>query len=193
MRVGIFGGTFDPPHVGHFMAASDACDALGLDRLVFVPVATQPLKGAREAASAAQRLAMVELLAAGDPRFSVDSLEIDRGGLSFTVDTLRTLRQRWPAGTADLVLLLGADAAAQFPQWKDPAAIHALARVAVLTRGDVDDARGMEVPAGMEAVATRRVDASSTEVRERVAAGKPVDALVPASVAAYIARTGLYR
>ena len=189
MRVGIFGGTFDPPHIGHLIAASDACEALGLDQLVFIPTGIQPLKAGKEATSAAHRLAMVQLMAAGDERFSVDSMEIDRGGLSFTVDTLRTLRQRWPAGTADLIVLLGADAAAQFPQWKDPAAIQALAEVVVLTRGEAP----MVVPQGLRGVPTRRVDVSSTEIRERVKAGKPVRALVTDPVAAYIARAGLYR
>ena len=189
MRVGIFGGTFDPPHVGHFIAASDAFEALALDRLVFVPVATQPLKAAQAAASAADRLAMVRLLVAGDDRFSVDAEEVDRGGLSYTVDTLRTLRQRWPAGTADLVLLVGTDAAAQFPQWKEPEAIRALAEIVVLTRGGVP----ARFAAGMRELGTRRVDVSSTEIRERVKAGKPVRGFVTDAVAGYIAQAGLYR
>lgn len=189
MRVGIFGGTFDPPHLGHLMAASDAFEALGLDQLVFIPAGTQPLKAGNTMSPAADRLAMLQLLVAGDDRFSVDSMEIDRGGLSFTVDTLRSLRQRWPAGTADLSVLLGADAAAQFPQWKDPAAVLALAEVVVLTRSEAPEA----VPPGLRGLRTRRVDVSSTEIRERVKAGKPVGALVTEPVAAYIARTGLYR
>lgn len=189
MRVGIFGGTFDPPHVGHLLAASDACEALGFDQLVFIPAGTQPLKAGNTMSAAADRLAMVKLLVAGDDRFSVETMEIDRGGLSFTVDTLRTLRQRWPAGTADLTVLLGADAAAQFPQWKEPAAVLALAEVVVLTRSDAPE----RVPDGLRGIKTRRVDVSSTEIRERVKAGKPVGAFVTEPVAAYIARTGLYR
>lgn len=190
MRVGIFGGTFDPPHVGHLIAASDACDALALDTVVFVPAATQPLKADRGAASPADRLAMVRLAVAGDPRFEVDATEVERGGLSYTVDTLRAFRGRWPAGTADLVLLLGADAAAQFPLWKDPEAVRELARVVVLTRGD---GGSTPVPAGAEAVATRRIDVSSTEVRERVSSGKSIRGFVADAVAAYIAQSGLYR
>lgn len=189
MRIGIFGGTFDPPHVGHLLAATDACEALALDRVVLIPAASQPLKAGREVALAAQRLAMVRLLAEGDPRLIVDPMEIERGGLSFTVDTLRALRGRWPAGTADLVLLLGADAAAQFPQWKDPAAIQALAEVVVLTRTDAPDV----VPDGLRAITTRRVDVSSTEIRERVRSGRPVRGFVTEPVAAYIAQQGLYR
>jgi nicotinate-nucleotide adenylyltransferase len=189
MRIGILGGTFDPPHIGHLFAASDAVEALGLDRLLLVPAAIQPLKGGREVAAAAHRLAMVQLLAADDPRFEVEPMEVVRGGLSFTIDTIRALRERWPAGTADLVLLLGGDAAAQFPQWKEPAAIRALAEVVVLTRKDAPDG----VPEGLRAVATRRIDVSSTEIRERVQAGRPVRGFVTEPVAAYIARHGLYR
>lgn len=189
MRIGIFGGTFDPPHVGHLIVAGDACDLLALDRLVFVPAATQPLKEGQVSAPAQHRLAMVELLAGADPRFSVDAIEVKRGGLSFTVDTLRMFRQRWPAGTADLVLLVGADTAAQFPQWKDPAEVQALAEIVVLERGGTAGA----VPAGMRTIETRRIDVSSTEIRERVRQGSSVRGFVTEPVAAYIVRTGLYR
>jgi nicotinate-nucleotide adenylyltransferase len=189
MRIGILGGTFDPPHVGHLIAAQDAAEALGLDRVLFVPAATQPLKAGREMAPAADRVEMVRLMLGNDPRFSVETAEVERGGLSYTVDTLRALRRRWPAGSAELVLLLGADAAAQFPQWKEPSAVRELAEVVVLTRGDESE----PVPSGLRAVPTRRVDVSSTEVRDRVRAGKPVRGLVTDPVAAYIAARGLYR
>ena len=186
MRIGIFGGTFDPPHVGHLIAALDACDLLRLDRLVFVPAAAQPLKRADAAASPEHRAAMVELVAALDQRFSVDRLEVDRGGLSFTVDTLRALRVKWPEPAWQLVLLLGADAAAQFGKWRDPEGVRSLATVAVLTRGAPAEAPGFAV------VPSRRVDVSSTEVRERVGAGKAICGLVTDPVAAYIAAHGLY-
>jgi nicotinate-nucleotide adenylyltransferase len=188
VRIGILGGTFDPPHIGHLLAATDACEALGLARVLFVPTAAQPLKEQGPVASGQQRVEMVRLLVAGDSRFEVDPMEVDRGGLSFTIDTLRALRQRWPAGTAELVLLLGADAAAQFPRWRDPEGVRALAEVAVLTRGD-----GTQTPSGMRSAPTRRVDISSTEVRERVRAGKPVGAFLTEPVAAYIGQHGLYR
>lgn len=190
MRIGIFGGTFDPPHIGHLLAATDACELLELDRLVFVPTATQPLKIGVPASTAEDRLAMVRLLAEPDPRFSVEDVEVRRGGLSFTVDTLRTFRERWPAGTAELVLLLGVDAAAQFPLWKDPDAVLAMAQVVVMTRGE-QSAPGLAT--GLSTVATRRVDLSSTEVRERVRRGRTVRGLVTEGVAAYIERRGLYR
>ena len=189
MRIGIFGGTFDPPHVGHLIAATDACDALGLDRVVFVPTAAQPLKSEEPAATAEQRLEMVRLAVGYDSRFEVDPMEVERGGLSFTVDTLRALRQRWPAGTAELVLLLGADAAEQFPHWKEPEGVRALAEVVVLMRGDGSES----LTSGMRSASTRRVDISSTEIRDRMRAGKPVGAFLTEAVAAYIGRHGLYR
>ena len=189
MRIGIFGGTFDPPHIGHLLAASDAYEALRLDRVLFVPAAGQPLKSAI-VASPADRLAMVELLVAGDRRFAVDPIEIERGGLSFTVDTLRALRERWKSDRAlALVLLLGADAAATLPQWREPAEVAALAEVVVLSR---TGSGGTGAAAG-RAIDTRRVDVSSTEIRARVAAGKPIRGFVSEPVAAYIEGRRLYR
>jgi nicotinate-nucleotide adenylyltransferase len=189
MRIGVFGGTFDPPHLGHAVAAADAAEQLGLDRVLFIPAAVQPLKADRTTAPVADRIEMTRRLIAADPRFELDTVEADRGGLSFTVDTLLALRRRWPAGTADLVLLLGADAVAQFAQWKDPLRVRSLAEVVVLTRGEAL----RTVPEGCRVVPTRRVDVSSTEIRERVRTGKSVRWLVPDPVAEYIAQRGLYR
>ena len=113
VRLGLFGGTFDPPHIGHILVASDAFERLSLDRLVFVPNAVQPLKAGRPTAGAADRLEMVRLVCQGDARFDVDAIEVDRGGLSFTVDTLRAYRERHP--DAALFLLVGEDAARTLP------------------------------------------------------------------------------
>jgi nicotinate-nucleotide adenylyltransferase len=189
MRIGIFGGTFDPPHIGHLLAASDAYESLELDRIVFIPAAGQPLKAAI-VASPADRLAMVRLAVGDGPRFTVDPIEIERGGLSFTVDTLRALRERWRSDSAlALVLLLGADAAATLPQWREPADVASLAEVVVLRR-----AGGGDAPATTgRAIDTRRVDVSSTEIRARVAAGKSIRGFVPEPVAAYIESRRLYR
>lgn len=186
MRVGIFGGTFDPPHLGHFLAASDAADALSLDRVIWVPAAQQPLKTGGMAAAADHRLAMVRLAVEGDARFEADALELERGGLSFTVETLWAFRDRFPG--AALFLLLGADAAALLPKWREPETVQALADVVVLTRGE----EGTVLPTGVNTLATRRVDISATEIRERVAAGHSIRGFVPDAVAAYIAAHGLY-
>ncbi len=186
MKLGLFGGTFDPPHVGHFLAAVDAADALELDQVVWVPAAAQPLK-AGAAADATHRLAMTRLAAAGNPRFSVEALEVERGGLSFTIDTLRTLRERHPG--AALFLLLGADAAAMLPKWREPGAIRALAEIVVLTRGG-DDQAPLD---GVRTLSTRRVDVSATEIRGRVRLGRSIRGFVPDAVEEYIAAHGLYR
>lgn len=185
-RIGVFGGTFDPPHLGHLAAAREAADRLGLDEVLFVPAGEQPFKVGQEVTPAVHRAAMVERLVAADPRFRLSRSEVDRPGLSYTVDTLRALRAGWPAGAVELVLLLGADAAAQFAAWKDPEAIGQLARVVVLTRG------AEPVAPGLEGLSTPRVDVSSTEIRERVRAGQSVRGFVPDAVAEYIAANGLY-
>lgn len=186
MRIGLLGGSFDPPHVGHLLIASDAVDALRLDRLVLVPAANQPLKQGQHA-PAAHRLAMTRLLVEGDARFDVDPVEIDRGGLSYTVDTLTDYATRYPA--AERFFLVGADVLDSFTRWREPDRIRALATVAVMQRnGDPGS-----LPDGMVAVPTRRVDVSSTEIRARVRAGLPVHGFVTERVADYIATHRLYR
>jgi nicotinate-nucleotide adenylyltransferase len=187
VRIGIFGGTFDPPHLGHWLAAVDAAEALALDEVVWVPAAQQPLKAGSSSADAAHRLAMARLMVQGEGRFRVDAVELERGGLSFTVDTLRAYRERYP--DAALFLLLGSDAAATLPKWREPEVIRALAEIVVLTRGG----EAVELPSGVRAVPTRRVDLSATEIRERVAAGRSIRGFVPDAVAAYIAAHGLYQ
>ena len=191
--------------------ASDACDALGFDRFVFIPNASQPLKtdiltsASTTEASAQHRLAMTRLAVIGDPRFDVDPIEVDRGGVSYSVDTVESLCERNP--TAEHVFLLGVDAARTFGQWKNPRRICELVQVAVVTRSDVHSdaadadfatldhirrAVGDDVPAPV-VVKTRRVDVSSTEVRARVRAARSIRAFVPDAVARYIGDHGLYR
>lgn len=190
MRIGLLGGSFDPPHTGHLLAAGDAFEALALDRLVFIPAATNPLKARQGSSDGAHRLAMVGLLVDGDPRFGVDSIEIDRGGLSYTVDTLTTLAARWPG--AELFWLVGADVPRTFGQWREPGRIAELATLVVMQRtGEAPDLASM--PAATRVLATRRIDISSTEVRQRVAEGKSIRGFVPDAVADYIVGHRLYR
>jgi nicotinate-nucleotide adenylyltransferase len=146
-------------------------------------------------ASPTDRLAMVERLVGDDQRFAVDPIEIERGGLSFTVDTLRALRNRWKSdATLALVLLLGADAAATLPQWREPAEVASLAEIVVLSRSLTGGAELPSVPPAIAKVLdTRRVDVSSTEIRARVRAGRSIRGFVPESVAAYIEGRRLYR
>jgi len=193
MRLGILGGSFDPPHVGHLLAASDAYEELGLDRLIFVPAAAQPLKEGRLMASPEERLRMVHLTADGDPRFSVSATEIDRIGLSYTVETLALYADRYP--DAERFFLVGADAFATLAQWREPERIARLARLAVLERlGDAVAAPPAGVPpAAVVRLHTRRVDVSSTEIRERVRLGQSIRGYVTDAVADFIATAGLYR
>jgi nicotinate-nucleotide adenylyltransferase len=196
MRIGIFGGSFDPPHVGHLMVALDALDELALDRLLIIPAAQQPLKG-MHATDAEDRLAMARACFGGLPRIEVDPVEIDRGGLSFMVDTVETLRLRWPS--ASLFLLLGDDAVESLPRWHEVTRLVSLVQLVVLSRGD----RPTEATGAVSAVervgaattrrvATRRIDVSSTEIRARVRDGRSIRGFVSDAVETYIATTGLY-
>jgi nicotinate-nucleotide adenylyltransferase len=191
LRLGVLGGSFNPPHNGHLIIASDAFESLKLDRLLIIPANANPLKGhPAEGASPEQRLDMARLAFGGDARFEVSSMEIDRAGLSFTVDTLEALASGHPG--AELVLLLGLDAARALNRWKEPERIRQLARLAVLARREDGAVPAGELPDGAEMVTTRRLDVSSTELRSRLAAGKPVKGFVAESVERYIAAAKLY-
>jgi nicotinate-nucleotide adenylyltransferase len=192
VRIGVFGGTFDPPHVGHLILASDAREALRLDTLVFVPAATQPFKvHTPPVASPQDRLEMVRLAVAGADDYSVDDTEIDRKGLSFTVDTLEQLSRKNQG--AELFLLLGEDTLAGVDQWRSPGRIRELATLAVMRRSGPEGSPVMPIAAGAIAVSTRRVDVSSTEIRERLRAGRSIKGFVPESVERFIEARGLYR
>jgi nicotinate-nucleotide adenylyltransferase len=189
VRTGVFGGAFDPPHLGHLVAASDACRILRLDVLLLVPSAVHPFKAGRMRTPAALRLEMVAAAVAGDGRMAADGLELERPGPSYTVDTLREVRRRDPAG--ELFFLTGADNLRDLPSWREPDEILRLATLAVLSREGEGAAGAPGVPA--VAVPVTRVDVSATEIRRRVAAGDPIRYLVPEPVRAIIEREGLYR
>ena len=187
MRLGVLGGSFNPPHIGHLIIASDAFEALRLDTLLVIPAAANPLKDADDSApSPEQRLEMTRLTFGNDRRFEVSAMEIERGGLSYTVDTLEALAAERPG--AELILLLGADAVESFDRWRRPDRIRQLARLFALTRGDKPES----LPKDVERVTTRRIDVSSTEIRSRLAAGKPIRGFVAESVERFISAAKLY-
>jgi nicotinate-nucleotide adenylyltransferase len=196
VRIGIFGGTYDPPHVGHLIVAQDAMVALHLDAVRFVPAAVPPHKQhAIEISPAALRLEMVREATSADPRYAVDPLELERGGPSYTIDTLRTLRERLPDAT--LFLLIGADQYAEFRDWREPEEIVRLAQIGVLARARAQEvvsagARSSDESGRINHVAVTRIDVSSTEIRRRVRSGEPIRYLVPPRVEAVIRREGLY-
>ena len=190
MRIGLLGGSFDPPHNGHLLAAGDVHDALGLDRVVWIPAAVQPFKIGQAGAAPDQRLMMVRLLVEDDPRFAVSPVEIQKGGVSFTVDTLTILSAEWPG--AELFWLVGADVVGSFGKWREPERIVRLATVVVMERAG-ESPNLAAIPGSPRSVETRRVDISSTEIRQRVREGKSIRGFVPDAVAAYIATERLYR
>lgn len=185
VRIGVFGGSFDPIHLGHLSTARAAADLLALDQVRFVPAARQPLKKAHRA-SVADRVAMLETALAGERRFVLDRREVERGGPSYTVDTLRSLRAAFPSD--QLFLLIGSDAAAELPHWRESAAIRALAEIVVHERAGASVA----APAGMRLIAVPPVDVSASRIRSAVGQGDSIEGMVPAAVAEYIRAHRLY-
>jgi len=191
-RIALFGGSFNPPHVAHLAVAEAAAEDAGLGQVLWMPAATSPFKrGDPAVVPAEHRLAMTRLAVEGNPRFGVYDAEVSRGGVSYTVDTLRALRAEHPA--AELVLLLGGDSLAGFPGWREPEAVLEMARLVVYRRPGFTEAG---VPAEVLA-RTRFVDAvplelSGTAIRARLAAGRTVRYLVPDAVVAYAEAHGLY-
>ena len=194
--VGILGGTFDPIHHGHLVIAEEAREALGLERVLLVPAALPPHKPDRPVTSPEHRLAMAELAIAGNPAFSTSSIEVERGGASYTVETLEAMAG---AGIADPWFILSAEALAGFPAWRRPDRILELCRLAVVPRGGHETLDGTWVREhfpGREArfafLSGPLLPISGSVVRRRAAAGRSVRYLVPDAVARYIADHDLY-
>lgn len=188
MATGILGGSFDPVHHGHLIAAGRAAEALGLGTIFFVPCARQPLKPQDPVASPKDRAAMLRLAIEGEPRFTLDTEELERPAPSYTVDTLRAIRARWP--DERLVLIIGADAAAHFTRWRAADEVARLAEVAVLTRPGSPEPTSAFV---QHLVATPAIEISASDVRARVLARKSIRYLVPERVGDYIEHHGLYK
>ncbi len=184
MKLGVFGGTFDPIHHGHLAIALAALESLALDRVVFVLARRSPLKGEAPIAGEADRLAMLERAIADEPRFECSRLELERAAPSYTVDTLEALSERGP-----LFLILGGDAVRDLDRWKDPERIRRLATIVVARRPGSDVSAG----SGTTPLDAPLMDISSRELRARAARGRSLRYLVPDAVWRYIEDRDLYR
>jgi nicotinate-nucleotide adenylyltransferase len=197
-RLGLLGGTFNPPHVGHLVCAQEALIQLGLARVLLVPAATPPHKEVPGDPGIEHRVAMCEAAVAGDDRIGVSRADADRAGPAYTVDLLRALTTAAPDD--ELTFIVGGDMAASLPTWREPEQVLALARLAVAERaGARRDAIADQI-GGLAGAAERvryfdmpRLDISSSQIRARAGAGLPVRYLIADAVLAYISRTGLYR
>jgi nicotinate-nucleotide adenylyltransferase len=196
-RVGILGGTFNPPHLGHLICAQEALVQLALDVVRLMPVFSPPHKVLEDDPGAEHRLELCRRAVAGDPRFEVSDLEVARAGPSYTVDTLAQLHEQEPG--SELTWIAGGDMAASLPAWREPERVLAQARFAVAEREGAARAEIERVVAGLGGSGAvvfldmPRIDISSSLVRRRVAAGLPIRYLVPDGVAEYVAEHGLYR
>jgi nicotinate-nucleotide adenylyltransferase len=195
-RLGILGGMFNPPHVGHLALARAAASGLGLRQVLLTPVLIPPHKPAKWDPGAEHRLRMCQLAIGEDPRLGVCKLELERAGPSYTVDTLRSIHASDP--DAELTLIVGADMASTLASWREPREILKLASLAVAEREDtsrrnvLDALAPLDAEAQIEFVEMPRLDVSSSLVRKRLTAGEPIMALVGNEVAAYIAEHELY-
>lgn len=199
MRIGIFGGSFDPVHTGHLILAEQVREQAELDEVWFVPSAVAPHKLEGPRGTARQRREMLEIATAGHPAFRISTMELDRGGTSYTVDTLRQIRTERPED--GIFLLIGGDSLRDLPTWREPGAICELAMPLVYARPGSHVDFGVLRPfvnAGrLEAIAAhaihaRQIDISSTDLRERIRSGRSIRYLVPRGVEAYIRQAGLY-
>lgn len=192
MKAGILGGVFNPPHVGHLVAAQEAHAQLGLDLVLWIPAGDPPHRRIEEDPGSAARLEMCELAISADPRFKLSAMEIERPGPSFTSETLKELAGRQPGD--ELWLILGGDQAAALPDWHEPETVFELASIAVFERagGRREDVEARIGAGRVTFLDMPLLDVSSTLIRRRAAAGRPIRYLVPDKVADFVAARSLY-
>jgi nicotinate-nucleotide adenylyltransferase len=188
-RIGLFGGSFDPVHLGHLLVAQAACEEFKLDRLFFIPAAQSPLKPERVPAPAEMRLRMLRLALAGETRYEVDDQEIRRGGASYTIDTVRDYRQRFPNAT--LFYIIGADHVPLLPKWRAADELAGLVEFLVVPRPG-DSPTAAKPPFCIQNLVGTPFAVSSSRIRARVKAGEPIRHLVPPAVEETIHNSGLY-
>lgn len=191
VRVGVMGGTFDPIHNGHLVAASEVAHLFSLDEVVFVPTGQPWQKTQRVVTDPETRYLMTVIATADDPRFTVSRVDVEREGPTYTVDTLRDLAALRPG--ADLYFITGADALGSILTWRDPHDVLALAHLVAVTRPGHDLSTSHLPPGAATVVEIPALAISSTDCRQRVASGAPITYLVPGAVDRFIAKMGLYR
>jgi nicotinate-nucleotide adenylyltransferase len=196
MRLGILGGTFDPPHFGHLRMAEAALTQLSLDQVLFAPVGVQPLKQEERSSTPEHRARMVELAIADEPRFAVSRIDLDRPGPHYTVDLLTIIQRQYP--NAALWFIMGEDSLSDLLRWRESARLIQLARLAVLRRsgGEPDwptlDRELPDLRARIDWIEHAAIDISANDIRQRVQRGLPLTALVPERVSAYLVAQHLY-
>ena len=198
MRIGVFGGTFDPVHLAHLILAEQCREQAALDQILFIPAARPPHKQDQDIASFDRRVEMLALALAGNPAFRVDELEKNRAGPSYTVDTLTELKSRQPE--AQLFLIVGSDTLHELATWRQPERILELAKLLVVTRPGfpmldcepLRQALNLSRPIEVQPILSPLIDIASREIRRRVATGQSIRYLVPRSVEMYIKEKGLY-
>ncbi len=198
-RIGILGGTFDPPHIGHLWLAALAAESLGLSRVLFMPAARPPHKAGRPLSSAEDRLALTRAAIEGEPRFELCTLELERLGPSYTVDSVAALLERYPSPHR-LVLLMASDSLAEIGTWRDPERLLSIVEFGVGPRSGHWPVERAPLTARFGTAAERihlidgpALEVSSSELRRRVAAGQTIRYLVPRAVEALIVERALYR
>lgn len=191
MRLGVFGGAFDPLHIGHLVVADDAALALKLDRVIFIPAGNHPLKRAEVEAPGAERLKMVEAGIAGSELFVADDRELRRPGPSYTLDTLGELQAEYPG--AELFLLVGADILGEIHEWHGAREIAEIARIVVLSRAELAGDLGPSVDLDYTRVEVTHLAISSSDIRRRVRGGRPFRYQIPDPVYRIIVEHSLYQ
>ncbi len=189
MKLGLFGGSFDPVHLGHLLVAQAACEELGLDRMFFIPAAQSPFKPGQQPTPGALRLRMLRLALACKSTYEVDAQELERGGVSYTIDTVRDYGRRFVS--AELFYLIGADHVAKLPQWREAAELARLVEFAVIPRPG-ESAVEFPAPFRGRRLTGFPLGVSSSEIRGRARRGLPLEPLVPAAVAEVVRNNGLY-
>jgi nicotinate-nucleotide adenylyltransferase len=198
MRLGIYGGTFDPVHLGHLLLAEQCREQCGLDQVWFVPAGIPPHKQELDISPSVQRAEMLEFAVAGHPQFAVSRIEFKRNGPSYTVETLREIAREHPQD--ELFFLIGADSLADLPFWKEPLAIMELARLVVVNRGNAPPPRlelllphfGIEALARIQLISIPGIDLASRDLRQRVRDGRSIRFMTPRAVERYILEQKLY-